>query len=264
MCNETMKRMERPFLAVAACAAALVAFAAAPVRAQDSIAQRLSMDRLANIQPGSYLAGDRVKFTLDPLGDNYLLRFEGSPEVFVLYADHASLGGRVLKFDSGETAIQVTVWGGLTLYTDAQPGGLPAVRTGDSVVPTPPPLGLSDMQNAAADEAQHLAYTRRLQLGFTADWSSLGDGATRAYAFDALENAARGLDRYAASAQGHDALAHRVDAVAIAPSGGRPTLSLNGRTLVVTFNPGRGFLGRASSRAIAHSLPAVLDASQKH
>jgi hypothetical protein len=256
--------MQRPFLAIAFCAAALVAFSGVPVGAQDSIAQRLSMDRLANLQPGNYLAGDHVKFTLDAVGGNFLLRFDGSPEVFVLYADHASLGGRVLKFDSGETAIQVAVWGGLTLYTDAQPGGLPAVRTGDSVSPAPQSLGLSDIQNAAADEAQHLAYTRRLQLSFTADWSSLNDGATRAYAFDTLENVARGLDRFAASPQGRDALARRVDTVAIALSGGRPTLSLNGRTLVVTFNPWQGFLGRASSRAIAHSLPVVLGAPQKH
>jgi len=256
--------MQRPILVIAACAAALVAFADVSVQAQDSIAQRLSMDRLANIQPGSYLAGDHVKFALDQSGENFLLRFDDSPEVFVLYADHASLGGRALKFDSGETAIQVTVWGGLTLYTDAQPGGLPAVRTGDSVAPTAQAPGLSDIQNTAADEAQHLAYTRRLQLGFTADWSSLGDASSRAYAFDALENAARGLDRFASSPQGRDAFAHRVDTVAISPSGGRPTLSLSGRTLVVTFNPGRGYLGRASSRAIARALPAVLGAPQKH
>jgi Domain of unknown function (DUF4908) len=257
-----MKPISNSFLAIAACVALALAAGNAP--AQDSIAQRLSMDRLANIQPGTYLAGDRVKFTLDAAGDDFLLRFEGSPEVFVLYADHASLGGRVLKFDSGETAIQVAVWGGLTLYTDAQPAGLPAVRTGDSIPPAPLSLGLSDLQNAAVDEAQHLAYTRRLQLGFTADWNSLGDGPARSYAYDAMENAARGLDRFAASAQGRDALAHRVIAIAIAPTGGRPMLQLSGHTLVVTFNPGRGFAGRASSRAIARSLPAVLGAAQKH
>ena len=71
----------------------------------------------------------------------------------MLYADHASLGGRVLKYDSGETAILVTVWGGLTLYTDAQPSGLPAVRTADAAAPTPPSIGLSDMQNEAIDQA---------------------------------------------------------------------------------------------------------------
>jgi len=257
-----MRRIRKSLLAVAACAA-LSACAGEAARAQDSVAQRLFNDRLANIEPGAYLAGDRVKFTLHP-GDGYfLLRFEGSPEVFVLYADHASMGGRVLKFDSGETAIQVTVWGGLTLYTDAQPAGLPAVRTGDSPRPAPPQAVLSDMQTAAADEAQHLGYTRRLRLAFTADWASLGDGMTRSFAFDAMENAARGLDRFAASPQGHDALAQRVDSGAIVPGGGRPTLSLNGRTLIVTFNSASGFAGRASSRAVARSLSIVLGAPQR-
>ena len=39
----------------------------------------------------------------------------------------------------------------MTLYTDAKPGGFPAVRTGDSVPPpSPQPVSLSDMQNATA------------------------------------------------------------------------------------------------------------------
>jgi hypothetical protein len=48
-----------------------------------------------------------------------------------------------------------------------------------------------------------------------------------------------------------------VSAVAITP-GSRPTLGLSGRTLVVTFNAGQGFQGRASSRAIARALGQVL------
>src|SRR5271166_5238180 len=127
---------------------AFAAFDAPFAAAQDSLESRLFADRVGYIAPGAYLAGDRVPFTLDTAGSEYLLRFAGSPEVFVLYADRVSLGGRVLKYDSGETALKVSGWGGMTLYTDAVPGGLPAERSGDSTPPAPASVSISDIQNA--------------------------------------------------------------------------------------------------------------------
>lgn len=217
----------------------------------------MSAARLGNVAPGAYLAADTVKFSLAQDGDNFLLRFDGDPEVFVLYTAHASLGGRELKYDSGETALQVAGWGGMTLYTDAAPNGLPAVRSGDAVPPAPANVSLGDMQNAAGDEAEHLAYTRGLRLNFTADWGALaGNGAVRAFAFDTLENTVRGIDRFSITAFGREALAKRVAMVMVA-LGAKPTLGLDGKTLIVTFNPEHGYDGRASSRAIARALEKV-------
>ena len=68
------------------------------------MSQKLSAARVGDVEPGTYVAGDQVRFSLDPYGDKYLLRFDGDPEVFVLYTDHVSLGGRMLKYDSGATA----------------------------------------------------------------------------------------------------------------------------------------------------------------
>jgi hypothetical protein len=34
----------------------------------------------------------------------------------------------------------------------------------------------------------------------------------------------------------------------------RPAIQMNGKTLIVTFNPRQGYTGRASSRAIAFAL----------
>lgn len=230
--------------------------------AQDSLEQRLNSDRVGYIEPGTYLAGDRVSFNIDAAGQNYFLRLAGSPEVFVLYQDRAAMGGRVLKYDSGETALSVSGWGGVTLYVSSAPGGLPAERTGDSLPPSPMPASIQDIQSAAADEAQHLAYTRRLNLTFTANWSMLsGDASARSLALDTMENTARGVDRFAASAAGHEAFTRHVDQVALEESG-RPTITLNGRTLVVTFNPGHGYIGRASSRAIDRALGKILSAQR--
>lgn len=215
------------------------------------------MGRLAAVQPGTYEAGDDVQFTLDREDTHYLLRFANDPEVFVLYADHASLGGRVLKYDSGETALQIAGWGGMTLYTDQKPGGLPAMRTGDSVPPTFPAVSLAAVKSAASDETKHLAYLYRLNLSFSADWDALADNAAlRALCFDALENAARGIDRFSAVPAGHNAIEARVNTVFVATSG-KPTLQLKGNSLTVTYDPGKGYAGRASSRAIAHALDTL-------
>lgn len=236
----------------------LLGSALIPARAQDSFdGGRLSLERIGEVKPGAYLAGDSVHFALVSDGDNFLLRFDNNPEVFVLYTGHASLGGRILKYDSGETVLQVASWGGMTLYTDAAPTGLPAVRTGDAAIQAPPNVSLPDMQNAAEDESQHLAYMRGLRLSVSADWQALaGNSGMRALAFDTMENAVRGLDRFSYGAGGREALAHRVDALMVEPSS-KPTLALKTKTLIVTFNPARGYEGRASSRAIARALGSI-------
>jgi hypothetical protein len=235
----------------------LFAFAL-PAPAQDSLQDRLNSDRVGYIAPGTYQAADRIGFSLDAAGPNYLLRLQGSPEVFVLYQDHASMGGRVLKYDSGETALSVSGWGGVTLYVSSAPQGLPAERTGDSMPPSLAPVSMAEIQNAAVDEAQHLSYTRRLNLSFTANWGMLAsDAVARTFALDTMENTARGLDRFAGSPAGHEAIVRKVDTVSFEEAS-HPTITLNGRTLIVTFNPGRAFVGRASSRAIANALGRVL------
>src|SRR4029077_7052720 len=74
-------------------------------RPQDQLGIRMMQERIGDVRPGSYSAGDKLKFTLTHYLDRYLLHFLGESEIFVLTADHASLGGRVLKYDSGTTAL---------------------------------------------------------------------------------------------------------------------------------------------------------------
>lgn len=222
--------------------------------AQDSISEILSRERLGVIEPGSYLAGDSVGFAIENLGNNFLLRFQGAPEAFVLYADRSSMGGRVLKYDDGETALQVTVWGGITLYTDAKPGGLPAVRTGDAQPFVLSNISLSDLQGAASGAAQHFASMRRLHFSIAMDWAAIeSDSGLRALYNDAMQNAVRGIERFTSSAAGREAMSKRVETVSIVAAP-RPKVIMASRTLQVTFNPGAGYVGRASSRAIARGL----------
>jgi hypothetical protein len=240
--------------------AALLALAGGAA-AQNPLSEKLSEQRIGDIEPGTYSAGEDIHFAIDPYGDKYLLRFAGDTEIFVLYTDHASLGARELKYDSGETALMVSGFGSVTLYTDSNPSGLPAQRDGDSFPPTITAISLPDMQEAAQDEAEHLAYVRRINLAFDADWGSLaGDPNLRALAFDAMQNAARGLERFAAWPNGRSALNEKVATVKLVQSG-KPTIALNGKTLAVTFTPSRGYAGRASSRAIARALGKLFSIS---
>jgi hypothetical protein len=230
---------------------------ATPAHAQDQMSARLSQERVGDIDPGTYSAGS-VSFTLDRYEDKFIVRFAGDPEVYVLYTDRASLGGRTLKFDSGTLVLRVAGWGGMTLYTDADPGGVPAERTGDSLPPSLGLISLSEMQNAAEDEAEHLAYSRRVHMNFTADWNALaGDARLRAVCFDALQNTARGIDRFLLNDKARAAFARKIDQVRIA-LGTKPIMFLSGKTLNVTFNAQTGYLGRASSRGIARALGQLL------
>jgi len=227
-------------------------------RPQDQLGVRMMQERIGDVRPGSYSAGDQLKFTLTHYLDRYLLHFLGDSEIFVLTADHASLGGRVLKYDSGATALQVSGWSAITLYTDAQPSGVPAERTGDAMMPAVTLISLSDIQRAAADLSNHLAYARGVHIAFLAEWPLLaGDQAVRAFAYDAMQNVARGIERFCRSAAARTALAARVETVQLLASG-RPLVTLRGRTLNVAYNPEQGFSGRASSRAIARSLSQLL------
>lgn len=218
---------------------------------------RLSQEHVGDIDTGTYTAGNTA-FTLDRYADKYILRFSGDPEVYVLYADRASLGGKILKYDSGATVLRVAGWGGMTLYTADNPGGVPTERTGDSLPPSLTTISLSEMQSAAEDEAAHLAYSHHVHLNFTADWSALsGDSRLRAECFDALQNTERGIARFASNDKARAAFAKKIDQVRLA-LGTKPIMYLSGRTLNVIFNAQTGYVGRASSRGIARALGQLL------
>jgi hypothetical protein len=236
---------------------------AAPAAAQPSFFERLLGGRLGSVQTGSYLAGDKIKFEIDRVGHDFLLRFDNNPETFVLYPDRTSLGGRVLKYDSGETAIRVAGWGALTLYTDAKPDGIPAMRDGEASQFSPIPVSVQDVQFIAVQDAARLRRTRHLRIAFTINWSVLEtDADLRATASNALENTARGIERFVHDARARKQIAARIATVTLA-TGRLPTLKLQDKTLIVTFNPERGYTGSASSRAVAHALSTLLGGKQK-
>jgi len=224
------------------------------------MASRLAAERMSTVQPGRYSAGENGVFTLEPYETTkYLLRFVGHAENFVLTVERASLGAKLLKYDTGTTALRVSVWGGLTLYTQDAPQGVPA--TYQDAAPPSQALTVSsgELQTAINDEANHLAYVQNIALKFSADPAVLAaDPETRGRAFDALTNAALGIERFLAATPGaRQVLAKRVNSVKVA-EGGKPTIALVGQSLLVSFVPGEGYEGHASSLAIQQELAKLL------
>ena len=235
---------------------------AATAQPMDPMAARLSAERLAGIDPGEYMAGDSLGFSLVPYGDKYLLRFDGSAERYVLTVERVLLGGRVLLYDTGATAIRVSVWGGMTLYTADAPDGLPATRVGDITAPPRAPVSRADLVGALSDEAGHLAYTRNLHLRFTVQPGVLSGGDDiRSVAFDALVSAAAGIERLLASPGGLAAVQKTFNTVKLVESD-HPGVTLSGKTLEVGFAPLAGVAGNASSREVAYTLGKMLSVSE--
>lgn len=225
-----------------------------------SMASRLAAQRMGAVQPGRYSAGESGAFILESYGaGKYLLRFLDHAENFVLTVEHGSLGAKLLKYDTGTTALRVSVWGGLTLYTQDAPQGVPA--TYQSATPASQALAISvgELQSALGDEANHLSYVQNVALKFSADPAVLAaDPETRGHAFYALSNAALGIERFlAATPAARQVLAKRVNNVKVA-EGGKPTVALVGQMLLVSFVPSEGHEGHASSLAIQQELAKLL------
>ena len=230
-----------------------------------TMASRLKTERVGPVEPGFYSVGDAGSFLLEPYGPSrYLLRFTGGKESFVLSVERSSLGARILKYDTGATAIRVSVWGGMTLYTEGNPGGLPATRQGDAPAPGALEISAGELQTAFNDETGHLTYVQKVSIKFSADPSVMqADPQTRGRAFDALTNAAVGIERFLVGLPGVRSLfSHKVNSVKVA-EGGKPTVTLSGNTLLVSFVPGEGHEGHASSLAIQQELTKLFGIQPK-
>ncbi len=232
----------------------------ARAEATDPMSARLSAEKVGDAEPGLYNTIDGQSFNLSTYGDKFLLQSPDSPEIFVLTVEPVALGTKLLKYDTGATALRVSVWGGLTLYTAEAPNGVPATRQADPPATPHPAVSQPDLEAAFNDEASHFSYANNMNLHFAADADIAADPDSRAMAFDTLANTALGLERFAAAPPARQALTHHIDTVRL-EAGPKPGVSLQGRTLLVSFSPQEGLSGCASSHAVAHQLGKLLSVS---
>lgn len=232
---------------------ACVAAGSAGLRAQTPSPPSLSEMPQPIPRDGTYSAGDKTEFVLDHLGDQVRLRFSGSDEVFYLSSEAAPLGARVLKYDTGDPALRVAGWGGVTLYTPEAKTGVPAEYSDVIHNVDPPPVPAQDVKRFAAGLAHQLNAGGDLIIGFAADWNALPQSTEiRQLVCDAMRDTTYALEQVATGAR-RNAIADRVHVVHII-EGDHVFALLRGGVLTVMVAPKLGVAGRPSSLAIAHAL----------
>ncbi len=206
---------------------------------------------------GRYVTNDVPTFMLDHREGQIRLRFLGSDEVFYLSSEPGNLGGRVLKYDTGDVALTVAGWGGVTLYTDEVKSGIPAERQANATDFDPKPVAAKDVKGLADRLRRELVSHGAFNIDFTADWDVITrqPETARALAVDSIRNAAYALEQMAGESE-HDAIANSLHIVRVIESA-QSGVALQNGALVVSYAPKNGPSARPSSIAIARALEAA-------
>jgi len=197
-----------------------------------------------------YVSEDGDAFTLDLTHDQPLLKFESSPEVWVLKPQPAPRGDVIYKNDLGEPVLRATRLGGVTVFTDHRPGGEAAALAG-----TGSPFRLIPLESQALLERLGQASLRasraaRHLILFDAEATP----ASSAVIADAALVASVAVTRLADRPQGRGRLAglKRV----FLEQGKRVSAVFQKGTLKITVTPNQGLAGRPSSGRIAAAMSA--------
>ncbi len=247
----------RPIFILAAVLASIVNAPMAAAQNNDVPAWRLPITPLAPApEDGHYFAEDDVEFWIDHHGedDNARMRFVGNDEIFYLTSDPSTLGGRVLKYDTGDVALAVSSWGGVTLYTRKRPNGLPAERMGDAPDLDPTPVAAGQTQSLALEIVKALEERENLDIGFAANWERVARGnRVRALTIDSLRNASNALAELASTASTRAAYAERIKVVRIVTSN-TFDIRVSGDTVTILVDANGEPWERPSSRAIIEAI----------
>jgi hypothetical protein len=191
-------------------------------------------------------------FVLDRTpGSGLTLRFDASPEVWVLNPQPVTRGDVIYKNDVGDPILRATRVGGLIIFTPDEPGGAAAAFLGEGPALRLPsvttPAGLlqvATLASARAGRAAQHAVSFEVEDAPLPSWPVIADAAlVTAQAFQqvaANREHARNLAGW-----------RRVELIA-----GRSVnvSAQEGGTLRVTVDPKKGFAGRPSSLKIAAIL----------
>jgi hypothetical protein len=206
---------------------------------------------------GLYVTNDVPNFMVDRREGQVRLRFLDSEEVFYLTSEPGSLGSRVLKYDTGDVALTVAGWGGVTLYTDEIKSGIPAERQASATDFEPKPVPAKDIKPLADRLSRELNMHGAFSIGFLTDWDALAKQSetARGLAVNSMRNATYALVQMAGESE-RPAIAadlHTVRLVEATQAG----VALEKGTLVVSYAPKNGPSGRPSSLAIERALEAA-------
>ena len=190
-------------------------------------------------------------FILDQSVSPPLLRFEDSPEVWVLRAQPGPRGDTIFRNDVGQPVLRATKLGGLTLFTIDHPDGAAVAYGGEAVSLRPPnyltPNALFQRMFQASARSSHAA---QKVIPFISVDDATPETAT--LIADSATVTAEAITRVSRTLNGKIALS-RVVKVLLA-KGRKPDASMNAGALTVIYAPSAGVEGRPSSERIVQII----------
>ena len=191
-----------------------------------------------------YVSQDGDGFVLDRSQPRPMLKFDSSPEVWALRPHPAPRGDIIYKNDLGEPVLRATRLGGLTVFTDARPGGSPAALAGSGPALRLQPLSPQALLQRVAQASARATRAARRLIPFEADATP----ESSALIADAAMVAAEAVVRLSRQPNGRGALTRfsKVELVA----GRKPEATVRHGVMRITVAPVDGLAGRPSSDRI--------------
>jgi hypothetical protein len=200
--------------------------------------------RMGSPPVARYVSEDGDGFVLDRSNSKPLLKFDDSPEVYVLQPQPAPRGDVIYKNDLGEPVLRATRLGGLTIFTSDRPMGSAAALAGGSEPIRLPTLGPQALLERLAQASAKASRAARRLIPFEADATP----ASAPLVADAAMVTAEAVVRMSRRSDGRALLA-RVSRVELV-EGDRPGATLNRGVMMITVAPAHGLAGRPSSARI--------------
>ncbi|MGI9169359.1 MAG: DUF4908 domain-containing protein [Caulobacteraceae bacterium] len=237
-------------------AAGLCAFADPAAAAPAWVRKALAMDRagdrrIAAPPTARYLSDEGRGLVLDRSGRRPLLKFDDSPEVWVLTSSRGPRGDIIYTNDLGEPFLRATKLGGMTVFTSRRPEGSAVAL----IAPCGPlrlsPIGPVALYNRLYQASARSSRAAQHLIGFDAPDADPGSDGLIA---DAAGLAVEAMGALSARSGGK-ALLSRVGEVTLTP-GPKPGVSLYGGVMTIVIAPAQGLAGRPSSERILRTLSA--------
>jgi hypothetical protein len=188
-------------------------------------------------------------FVLDRSAPRPLLKFDDSPEVWVLWPVRGPRGDVIYKNDLGEPMLRATKLGGMTVFTPRRPTGAAAALAGASSPLRLSPIGPVALLQRVLQASVRASRAAQHLIGFDApDADAASDGVIA----DAAGVAAEAIVTLSARPGGKTVLA-RIDKVAFV-EGARADVIARRTVITITIVPAQGFAGRPSSLRILSAV----------
>ncbi len=237
---------------VAALTVAAVSLAAQSAFALDAAALRGSLfgarpeaPAQSMVQPiARFVSQEGETFVLDRSQARPLMKFDDSPEVWVLRPQMAPRGDVIYMNDLDEPVLRATRLGGLTLFTPGRPGGSAAALSGAGSALRLVQLGPQQLLERLAQASSKASRAARRLIPFEADASPSSSALTA----DAAMVAAEAVIRMTHRADGKALLAKIVKIELI--EGRKASARLEQGIIRIIVAPAEGLAGRPSSDRI--------------